>query len=129
MNSFPGRFIAVSFFIVALLFGFELHCKGAAEASPTPAPVAALFNYSIGYLAADPVRSRVYATAPHDNSVIVIDTTSLTVVKTIAIGSAPEGLAISADGTKLWVANSGSTTFGIGVVDLNTLTTLPSLPT
>jgi YVTN family beta-propeller protein len=65
---------------------------------------------------------------PSINSVIVIDTTSLTVKKTIAIGSSPVGLSVSADGKKLWVANSGSTNFAIGVIDLNTLTTLPSLP-
>jgi YVTN family beta-propeller protein len=101
----------------------------AATPTPTPAPPAAVLNYSIGRLASDPARSRVYATLPNDNSVLVIDTPSLTVAKTIPIGSAPQGLAISADSNKLWVANSGSTTFGIGVIDLNTLTTLPSLST
>lgn len=79
-------------------------------------------------LAADPVRPRVYATVPSDNSVIVIDTTSLAVVATIPIGSSPQGLAVSADRQKLWVANSGSTNHAVGVIDLNTLTTLPSLP-
>jgi YVTN family beta-propeller protein len=98
-------------------------------ATPTPVPLAGLFNYTIGYLVADPVRPRVYATAPNDNLLLVIDTASLGVVKTIAIGSSPQGLALSADGSKLWVANSGSTTFGIGIVDLNTLTTLPSYST
>ena len=37
-------------------------------------------------------------------------------------------LAISPDGTRLYVANSGSTLTGIGVIDLTTLTILPSLP-
>jgi YVTN family beta-propeller protein len=70
----------------------------------------------------------VYATVPSNNVVIVIETTSLEVIKTIPIGSTPLGLAVSADGKKLWVANSGSTAAAIGVVDLDTLTTLPSLP-
>jgi YVTN family beta-propeller protein len=120
--------------LVVLLFAVVLASAAFADvdavsASPTPAPVAGLFNYTIGYLAADPVRPRVYATAPNDNLVIVIDTATLSVIKTIPIGSSPQGLAISADGTKLWVANSGSTTFGIGIVDLNSLTTLPSYST
>ena len=97
-------------------------------AGPSPTPNAT-FNHVVGRLAADPVRSRVYATTPYENTVIVIDTASLTIIGTIPIGSAPQGLAISADGSKLWVANSGSTTAGIGVVDLNTLQALPSLPT
>jgi len=78
-------------------------------------------------LAADPARPRIYATMPDDNSVAVIDSVSRTLIKTIFIGSHPQGLAVSADGSKLWVANSGSTTSAIGVVDLNTLQALPSL--
>ncbi|MGZ5023910.1 MAG: hypothetical protein ACXWBS_03505 [Chthoniobacterales bacterium] len=97
------------------------------SATPTPTP-SAIFSYGVGRLAADPLRPRVYATVPNDNTVVVIDTTTLTVSKTIPIGSSPVGLAVSADGKKLWVANSGSTNFAIGVIDLETLTTLPSLP-
>lgn len=100
-----------------------------AAPTPTPTPPNAIFDYSVGRLAADPVRSRVYATVPNANSVIVIDTTSLTLTATIPIGSSPKGLAVSADGARLWVANSGSTNFAIGVVDLKTLTALPSLST
>lgn len=88
----------------------------------------AKFDLSVARLAADPVRSRVYATVPALNSVAVIDTISRSVIRTIAIGSNPKGLAVSADGSKLWVANSGSTTSAIGVLNLNTLQTLPSLP-
>ena len=76
---------------------------------------------------ADPVRSRVYGTVPGDNTVIVVDTASLTVISTIPIGSAPQGLCVSVDGSKLWVANSGSTDSAIGVLDLNTLQVLPSM--
>ncbi len=48
--------------------------------------------------------------------------------KVIPTGSLPQGLAVSADGRKLWVANSGSKEAAIGVIDLRTLTVLPSLP-
>jgi YVTN family beta-propeller protein len=64
---------------------------------------------------------------PGDNTVIVVDVASLSVISTIPIGSAPQGLSVSVDGSKLWVANSGSTNSAIGVVDLNTLQVLPSL--
>lgn len=100
-------------------------------AAPSPTPTAtpnAIFNHYVGHLEADPIRSRVYATLPSENTVIVIDTNSLTITSTIPIGSSPRGLAISADGSKLWVANSGSTNAAIGVIDLNTLQVLPSLP-
>jgi YVTN family beta-propeller protein len=96
-----------------------------ATATPTPN---AIFNHPVARLAADPVRPRVYATVPSENTVIVIDTTSLTITSTIPIGSSPQGLAVSVDGSKLWVANSFSTTAAIGVIDLNTLLVLPSLP-
>src|ERR1700730_12112845 len=72
-----------------------------ATAVVTPTP-SAILNYSVGRLASDPLRPRVYATVPDANVVIVVDTASLKVIKTIAIGSAPQGLAVSADGSKLW---------------------------
>jgi YVTN family beta-propeller protein len=96
-------------------------------ATPLPSPQVTL-NYVTSRLAADPVRPRVYATVAGANSVIVIDTNTLSVIKTIPIGSIPRGLAISADNSKLWVANSGSTNFAVGVINLDRLTTLPSLP-
>lgn len=85
-------------------------------------------DLSVNRLAADPRRPRVYATVLGGNSVAVIDTVSLSIIRTIPIGSNPVGLTISADGSKLWVVNSGSTAQGIGVIDLNSLTTLPSIP-
>jgi YVTN family beta-propeller protein len=97
--------------------------------TPTPTPTATpqtIFNHVIAHLVADPVRPRVYATVPGDNTVIVIDTASLTVTATIPIGLAPQGLRVSVDQSKLWVANSGSTDSAIGIVDLNTLQILPS---
>ncbi len=75
---------------------------------------------------ADPSRPRVYGTLTSSNSIIVIDTTSLT-AQTIPIGLAPVGLALSRDNSRLYVANSGSTSEAIGVVDLETLNVLPSL--
>lgn len=96
--------------------------------TPTPTPTAQIiYNHGVANVVADPVRSRVYGTVPNDNTVIVVDTASLSVISTIPIGSSPRGLSVSVDRSKLWVANSGSTNFAIGVIDLNTLQTLPSL--
>ena len=86
------------------------------------------FNVKAGKLLLDPKRPRLYATLPLDNSLAVIDTNTNTVTSTFFIGSSPADLAISPDGTRLYVANRGSTSAAIGVVDLTNLTVLPSLP-
>ena len=120
---FPSRV-----FVSACCWLFVSATLSSAAPSPTPTPTPqTIFNRAVGSLATDPVRARVYATVPGDNTVIVVDTASLTVTHTIQIGSIPRHLAISADRSKLWVANSGSTTFAVGVIDLNTLEALPSL--
>ncbi len=98
----------------------------AMTAAPTPTP-AAILPVPVSYLAADPIRPRVYGTVIGSHSVIVIDTTTLKVIKKIPIGSSPQGLCVSADNSKLWVANSGSTSRAVGVVDLETLTPLQSI--
>src|SRR4051812_12088394 len=77
------------------------------------------FDYEVIKFAQDPVRERIYATTTH-NSVIVIDTETITVSQEIFIGSLPRGLDVNADGSRLYVACSGSTTEGIGVIDLTT---------
>ena len=86
------------------------------------------FNIKAGKLLLDPNRPRLYATLPLDNSLAVIDTDTNTVTTTFFIGSNPVDLSISPDGTRLYVANGGSTSAAIGVVDLTNLTTLTSLP-
>ena len=86
------------------------------------------FDVKAGKLLLDPVRPRLYATLPQDNSLAVIDTDTNTVLTTFFIGSTPFDLTISLDGTRLYVANRGSTSAAVGVVDLTTLNVLPSLP-
>ncbi len=85
-------------------------------------------NVKAGKLLVDPNRPRLYATLPQDNSLAVIDTDTNTVLTTFFIGSNPVGMSISLDGTRLYVANEGSTSAAIGVVDLTSLTPLASLP-
>ncbi len=100
-----------------------------AVTSTTLGALVATFNLAANRLAVDSIRPRIYASLTGSNAVAVIDTSTLTLIKVIPIGSNPVGLAESADGNTLYVANSGSTTNGIGVIDLNTLTTLPSIGT
>lgn len=78
---------------------------------------------------ADPVRPRMYASLARSNSVAVIDTQSFTIITTIPVGTNPFGMALSADGTRLWVANRGSTSPGISVIDLVRLEPMPGFNT
>jgi YVTN family beta-propeller protein len=111
-------------FLIAWLFLFSIRSASAALGS-----LVETFNMQASRMALDPVRPRIYATLTGSNAVAVIDTSTMKVVQIIPIGSNPLGLAVSADGSRLYVANTGSTTNGVGVIDLTTLQTLPSLPT
>jgi YVTN family beta-propeller protein len=72
-----------------------------------------------------PSRPIMYATLPDQNSVAIIDTNTLAVRNTVFIGSNPSGMALSTDGSRLYVANSGSNF--VGVLDTATETTLDAL--
>ena len=66
--------------------------------------------------------NKLYVTDANDNNVQVIDTTTDTVVTTIPVGSAPQGIAKSPDGSKVYVANgSGSS---VSVIDTSTDTVI-----
>lgn len=69
-------------------------------------------------LVQDPNQPIIYATVPSLNSVAVIDSNTLAVKTTIGIGSNPRGLTLSPDGSRLYVANSGSNF--VGVIDTAT---------
>jgi len=86
-------------------------------------------NLPTSRLVLDPVRPRMYASITGSNCVAVIDTSTLQVIAMVPVGDAPFGMAESADGSTLYVANSGDTTTGISVVDLNALQTINNLPT
>ncbi len=74
-------------------------------------------RYAVG------ARGKVYVTA-YDNTVSVIDTTTLAIIKTIMVGANPEGIAASAN--YLYVANSGGLNAipdsTVSLIDLNTET-------
>ncbi len=79
-------------------------------------------RYAVG------ARGKVYVTA-YDATVSVIDTTSLTIIKTIPVGPNPEGIAASAN--YLYVANSGGLNLvpdsTVSLIDLNTETEIKKI--
>jgi len=117
------------------LLGITL--AGLVSAAPLPAnaqvvtqgQLVATFQFGAQEMVYDSSRNRVYATVPASNSVAIIDAQQLQLVKMISIGSNPQGLTISEDGSRLYVANSGATVNGIGIVDLNNLVALPGFTT
>jgi YVTN family beta-propeller protein len=73
-------------------------------------------------------RGKIYVTA-YDATVSVIDTSSLTIVKTIPVGPNPEGIAASDN--YLYVANSGGLNLvpdsTVSLIDLNTETEIKKI--
>src|SRR5438876_12395638 len=61
-----------------------------------------------------------YVANGDSNSVSVIDTSSNTVVATVAVGSIPFGVAITPDGTRAYVTNRGSAS--VSVIDTSSNT-------
>jgi YVTN family beta-propeller protein len=67
-----------------------------------------------------------YITDGGDNTVSVIDTSTNTVVATVAVGANPRGVAVSPDGTKVYVANFGDNTVSvIGTITNTVMATIP----
>ncbi len=86
------------------------------------------FKIKPGKLLLDPGRPRLYATLPQDNGIAVINTDTNILIETIPTGQSPVAMAISPDGTRLYVANANTTAQAVTVVDLNALTILTNLP-
>lgn len=82
----------------------------------------AKYDYQIDDFVQSPTQPIVYGTVPSLDSVVVINTNNLQVTNTIPIGSDPEGIAISPDGSTLYIADSGST--NVAVLSTSTLSTL-----
>src|ERR1041385_1425436 len=94
-----------------------------------PVPTFPFFPADPGSTVADPRRPRVYIWTY--SALVVIDTESLEVVKTITMPRSVLDLSLSVDGNKLWVAYGyspmGAFSLYIGSVDLETLSVLPDI--
>jgi hypothetical protein len=94
-----------------------------------PTPLVATFPvYSISAsIIADPKRPYVYVGS--SAGVIVIETSTLTIKKTISVGAYVGDLAMSADGNRLWMTyDANFASHNLRSIDLTTLTALPDLP-
>jgi YVTN family beta-propeller protein len=71
-------------------------------------------------VAVNPAGTRLYVTNffLEDNTVSVIDTTTNTVLTTVAVGRDPLGVAVNPAGTRVYVANQTDDGFGdVSVID------------
>lgn len=72
----------------------------------------------------DPRKPAVYVTNAVSESVSVIDTGTNQVVQTVPIGSSPEGIAVTSDGSRLYVGAAES----VSVIDVGSLRLSSSIP-
>lgn len=86
------------------------------------------FAFTANRMLSDPVRERVYASMNGSNSIAVIDAVTLTLITTIPVSSEPSGMTLSLDGKTLFVAEKGTGSPAIGVIDLDQLVSEPNLP-
>ena len=117
-------------------FGSQRNFTFTLRISITPPPFSGgsgqllkMFDYLVNRLAIDSRRPRIYASLATLNSVLVLDTDNLSVVSIIPVGNNPLGMALSADNSHLWVANSGSSNAGVTGIDLSTLQVAFTVPT
>lgn len=80
------------------------------------------FDFEASEIKRDDTRDRVYVVCPHENSVKVIDSSTLNVVASIFTGSNPKRMDLSPDSSTLYVANTGTSTDSIALIDLESLT-------
>lgn len=91
---------------------------GIPESGAYTGQLLATYDYEISRFLMHPSQPIMYASVTNLNSVVAIDTKTLKVVSTTFVGSNPTGMAVSNDGSRLYVANSSSNF--IGVVDTKT---------
>lgn len=84
-------------------------------------------NVQATCFAVDQSRQLLYASNFSGNSVAVIDMQTLKLLRTVPVGIQPEGLAVSPDGSRVYVADSGENK--ISVIDTSNFSALPALVT
>jgi YVTN family beta-propeller protein len=88
----------------------------------------ATFGLRVTHCIEDPNRPIVYAADTGNSAVDVIDLGTLSVVGMIPVGQSPEGMALSPDGSKLYVANAGSDSISVISTQAQSLYTTFQLP-
>lgn len=93
-----------------------------------PENLRAEYFWKANNMIVDDIRDRVYVSISDPPSIAIIDGATLSLIKTIATESEPFGVSISPDGNKLFIVEYQETNSVVGVIDLPSLTSLPSLP-
>ncbi len=94
--------------------------------SNTLLPAIVLPNKNPCAIAFSPNNQYAWVVSYNDNTVLVIDLSSLSVTNTFSVDANPQSIAITPDGRYVFVANAGSDT--VSVIDANAFTLLQSIP-
>ena len=89
-----------------------------------PLAIAALVSCILA--SAQALAQNAYITNGFSNTVSVIDTATNTVTATIPVGRFPFGVAVTPDGSKVYVPNIGDNT--VSVISMVTGSPIPALP-
>jgi YVTN family beta-propeller protein len=82
------------------------------------------FNFGMAAFVENAAGTTIYAAVPDQNAVVSIDAATLQITHTLYTGLNPVALSLSLDGSKLFVANNGSTSVGV----INTATFTAAAP-
>lgn len=107
----------------AVLLATALGASGATPAVAVPGQLLGTFSGTVYDFALNPSNPELYATT--DTHLLVIDTASLTEVARIPISGAPRGVAVTPDGTRLYVAPGAAQE--LVVIDTATLDRIDSI--
>ncbi len=94
--------------------------------SNTLLPAIVLANRNPCAIAFTPNNQYAFVVSDNDNTVLVIDVSSLSVIDTLTVDANPQAIAITPDGRYVFVANAGSDT--VSVIDANAFSVLQSIP-
>jgi YVTN family beta-propeller protein len=86
------------------------------------------FNFGSADFVENPSDSLMYASVENQDDIEVINENTLSVVGKIPVGSDPTGLALSPDGSTLYVADSGSNNIGVVSTTTDTMTNTLNAP-
>ena len=108
--------VALTTAVLGMYFGIGFHSRAASAQDVTP------LNSAGFALVSDSVRRQLYVSLPGANEVDVLSMSTLQITNRVLLGGQrPEGMSLSLDGSKLYVAlNQGGS---VGVIDLSSLTT------
>ncbi|MBB3207180.1 DNA-binding beta-propeller fold protein YncE [Rhodopirellula rubra] len=93
--------------------------------SPRGSVMAEFAGFSVQEMVAHPTLPYMFVSVTNQDRVVVINTLTLSIEASVETGRGPSGMALSPDGSRLYVANSQ--TQNIGVIDVETFESLPGI--